>query len=125
MPLKDLLLLSDIVTVHLPLDNSTINILDKERLSLMKSTSILINVARGGLVDEVHLKKMLLEKRISDAAFDVFATEPPEDKELIEMSNFIVTPHIGGSSVEAILAMGRAAIEGLDNNNIPTISEHP
>ena len=117
--LDDLLSLSDIITIHVPLNDTTINILDKERLSLMRSTSILINLSRGGLVDEVHLKKMLLQKRIAGAAFDVFKTEPPEDKELLELSNFIATPHISGTSEEAIHAMGRAAILGLDENSVP------
>ncbi len=62
---------------------------------------------------------MLLEKRLAAAAFDVFAVEPPQDLELLALSNFFVTPHIGGSAEEAILAMGRAAIDGLDNNEIP------
>ena len=85
----------------------------------MKQTAILINIARGGLIDEIALKKMLLEKRIAAAAFDVFAIEPPEDKELLSLPNFLATPHIGGSAAEAILAMGRAAIDGLDENAIP------
>jgi D-3-phosphoglycerate dehydrogenase len=89
------------------------------RLALMKPSAILINVARGGLIDEIALKKMLLEKRIAAAAFDVFAIEPPEDKELLSMPNFLATPHIGGSAEEVILAMGRAAINGLEENFIP------
>jgi len=83
----------------------------------MKSDSILINVARGGLLDEKELKKMLMNGKLGGAALDVFSIEPPEDKELLELSNFIVTPHIGGSAYEAIMAMGRAAIDGLENNH--------
>ena len=86
---------------------------------MMKSTAVLINVARGELVDELALKKMLQSKQLAAAAFDVFAIEPPQDTELLSLSNFLVTPHIGGSAHEAILAMGRAAIDGLDNNQIP------
>jgi phosphoglycerate dehydrogenase-like enzyme len=80
---------------------------------------VLINVARGELVDEKALKKMLQTKQLAAAAFDVFAVEPPQDKELLDLPNFLATPHIGGSAGEAILAMGRAAIDGLDNNQIP------
>ncbi len=116
--IEELLAQSDIVTLHVPLDNSTRNILTAERLALMKADAILINAARGGLVDEQALKEMLKSKRLAAAAFDVFAVEPPQDQELLELSNFLVTPHIGGSAREAILAMGRAAIEGLDNNNL-------
>jgi len=83
----------------------------------MKPTAVLINVARGGLVDEVALKEALISQSIAGAAFDVFSQEPPSDTDLISHPNFLATPHIGGSSVEAILAMGRAAIDGLDNFN--------
>ena len=62
---------------------------------------------------------MLLKNKIAAAAFDVFAVEPPQDKELLELPNFLVTPHIGGSADEAILAMGRSAIDGLDSHSIP------
>jgi len=116
---EDLLCKSDIVTVHLPLDDSTRNFLSAERLELMKPTAILINAARGGLVDEGKLKHMLMNDQLTGAAFDVFATEPPDDMELLNLPNFLATPHIGGSAEEAILAMGRAAIDGLD-----TIGEH-
>ena len=85
----------------------------------MKSNAILINTARGGLVDEAALKGALKDGRLLGAAFDVFATEPPEDQELLNLPNFIVSPHIGGSAEEAILSMGRAAIEGLEENQIP------
>ena len=88
--------------------------LSVDRLNLMKKSAILINLARGGLVDEDELKNMLLNNRLAGAAFDVFLEEPPQDKELLNLPNFLVTPHIGGSSQEAILAMGRAAIQGLD-----------
>ena len=70
--IEELLQRSDIVTLHVPLDDSTRNILSEGRLGLMKKTAILINIARGGLIDEIAIKKMLLEKRIAAAAFDVF-----------------------------------------------------
>ena len=63
-----------------------------------------------------------MDKTIAAAAFDVFVDEPPKDYELIDLSNFLVTPHIGGSTKESILAMGKAAIDGLDNYKIPEIS---
>ena len=110
----ELLAKSDVVTLHTPLDDSTINMLTAERLSLMKSDAILINAARGGLIDEAALKHMLMNGRLGGAALDVFSIEPPEDRELLELPNFIVTPHIGGSEHEAILEMGRAAIKGLE-----------
>jgi len=117
--LEDLLSRSDIVTLHVPLDDSTRQILNASRLSLLKPSAILINAARGDLIDENHLKRMLINKQLAAAALDVFAVEPPEDTELLSLSNFLVTPHIGGSAEEAILAMGRAAISGLDDNAVP------
>lgn len=123
--LEELLRRSDIVTLHVPLDGSTRNMLSAERLALMKPEAILINTARGGLVDEAALKRMLMEGRLAGAGFDVFAAEPPEDLELLRLPNFLATPHIGGSSEEAILAMGRAAIQGLDENKIPTADYPP
>ena len=110
---------SDIVTLHVPLDESTNNILSADRLALMKPGALLVNTARGGLVDEDALKAMLQEERLAGAAFDVFASEPPADQELLTLPNFFSTPHIGGSSEEGILAMGRAAIRGLDINALP------
>ncbi len=115
----ELLRRSDVVTLHVPFDNTTEGILDSACLGLMKSTAILINVARGGLIDELALKQVLIENNIGGAAFDVFTQEPPQDNELLALPNFIATPHIGGSSEEAILAMGRAAIEGLEKGHIP------
>ena len=123
--LENLLGESDVVTLHLPIDDSTRNILSAERLALMKPDAILINTARGELVDEGALKAALINGSLSGAAFDVFATEPPEDFELLKLPNFIVTPHLGGSAEEAILAMGWAAIGGLDDNQVPKIGVFP
>lgn len=117
--LETLLNRADVVTFHVPLDDSTRGMLTAERLALMKPTAILLNVARGGLVDEAALKQALIDKKIAAAAFDVFVVEPPQDTELLNLPNFLASPHIGGSAEEAVLAMGRAAIDGLDVNEIP------
>lgn len=117
--LNELMTRSDIVSLHVPLDQSTKNLINAELLALMRPTSILINLARGGLVDELALKEMLMNGKLAAAAFDVYSQEPPRDIELLKLPNFFGTPHIGGSSVEAILAMGLAAIDGLEINSIP------
>jgi phosphoglycerate dehydrogenase-like enzyme len=104
-----------------PRDDSTAGMLSRARLSRMKRSAVLVNTARGGILDEGAVKDMLRERRLAGAAFDVFAQEPPTDHELLAMPNFIATPHIGGSAAEAILAMGRAAIDGLHNNCIPEL----
>ncbi len=121
MTLEELLKQSDIVSLHLPLDSSTTNILNVERLSLMRQGAFLVNIARGGLVDEMALKKMLLSGHLAGAAFDVFVDEPPHDRGLLDLPTFIVTPHIGGSTEEAVLNMGRAAIKGLDHYGNPLL----
>ena len=112
--LEELLKQSDVVTLHTPLDKYTKNLLSSEMLSLMRADAVLINAARGGLLDEFALKAMLVNGKLAGAALDVFSSEPPEDKELLNLPNFIVTSHIGGSSNEAIINMGMAAIKGLD-----------
>ena len=113
--LEDLLKKSDIVTLHLPLDDSTARIMNLERLNMLKSDAILINLARGGLIDESALKEMLINGKIAGAALDVFEVEPLVDQDFASMDNVLITPHIGGSTEEAILAMGMAAIDGLEN----------
>ena len=117
--IEELIRESDVVTLHLPLNNSTKNIMSRDRLQMMKQDAILINLARGGLIDEDVLKQMLLENKIAGAALDVFAVEPPVDTEFSLLDNVLITPHIGGSTEEAILAMGIAAINGLENAKDP------
>jgi phosphoglycerate dehydrogenase-like enzyme len=114
VPLDELLAAADVVSLHVTLDESTRGLLDRQRLELMKPTAVLVNTARGGLVDEAAVAELLRDGRLGAAAFDVFALEPPGDSELLALPNFLGTPHIGGSTEEAILAMGRAAIDGLD-----------
>jgi D-3-phosphoglycerate dehydrogenase len=80
----------------------------------MRPSAVLINTARGGLVDEDALLAALDAGQLTGAALDVFASEPPSDKRLLSHPKILATPHIGGSTEEAILAMGRAAIAGLD-----------
>jgi D-3-phosphoglycerate dehydrogenase len=118
--LETLLAAADVVTLHVPLDETTRGILSADRLALMKADAVLVNTARGGLVDEVALKAMLADGRLAAAAFDVFACEPPEDAELLSLPNFLATPHIGGTAEEAVLALGRAAIAGLGNARLPS-----
>lgn len=112
--LEELLAEAEVVSLHVALDDATRNLIDARRLALMRPDAVLINTARGGLVDEVALADALGAGRLAGAGFDVFAVEPPEDGALLELDTFLGTPHIGGSTEEAILAMGRAAIAGLD-----------
>jgi len=107
---------SDIVSLHLPLNKSTKNIINEDVIKNLKKDSIFINIARGGLIDEDALERALLAGNIGGAALDVFAVEPPINTNIASLENVIVTPHIGGSTEEAIYAMGMAALNGLDNS---------
>jgi len=94
---------SDIITVHLPLNNNTKNLVNNDLLSLMKPTSFLINTSRGGVVEEKILFKMLQEKKLAGAALDVFWQEPlPPTSPWRKLPNVILTPHIGASTTEAL-----------------------
>jgi phosphoglycerate dehydrogenase-like enzyme len=111
--LDGLLQQSDIVSIHVPLDDTTRGMMDEHRLQQMRLGAFLINTARGGIVDEIALAMCLESGAIAGAAFDVFAQEPPVASRLLALPNFVATAHLGGSSIEAIRAMGCAAIDGL------------
>ncbi|QWE31054.1 phosphoglycerate dehydrogenase [Polynucleobacter sp. Adler-ghost] len=113
--LEELLMMSDVVSIHVPLDSSTRYMFGMNQLALMQKGAILINFARGGIVDEKALQFCLENQRIKMAIFDVFDCEPPQNNALLSLANFIATPHIGGSSINAIRNMGIAAINGLDD----------
>lgn len=104
---------SDVLSMHVPLDDSTRNMVDEPALKMMKPTSFLINTSRGEVVDEAALKNVLLMEGLSGAALDVFSQEPPEDPELIALPNLMATPHIGGNAKEAVEAMAQSAIANL------------
>ncbi len=104
---------ADIITVHTPLDSSTEKMFTEKVFSLMKQDSFLVNVARGGIVDQLALKKALMGNDIAGAAIDVFEMEPCDDFEFLQLPNLYCTPHTGGSSEQSMLAMGRSAINHL------------
>src|SRR5258708_21282625 len=98
VPLDRLLEQSDFVTIHLPLDRTTRGMFGPREFGRMQRSGFLINTSRGGIVDEDALKQALVDRRIAGAAFDVFATEPPDvaaSRELLTLPNFMATPHIG------------------------------
>ena len=84
--------------------------INAKTLAAMKNSSYLINVARGGIIDQQALKTALIEGIIAGAALDVFEVEPSNDLELLNLPNIYCTPHTAGSSEESVLAMGRSAI---------------
>lgn len=119
VPLPELLRESDIVSLHVPLDQSTRGMIGAAELAEMRPGSFVINAARGGLVDEDALAAALERGHLAGAACDVFALEPDANPRLLSLPTFLGTPHIGGSTQEAQLAMGRAAIDGLENARVP------
>jgi D-3-phosphoglycerate dehydrogenase len=118
--LDALLAESDVVSLHVPLNDSTRGLLNAQRLSLMKMGAILINTARGHVVDEAALESALRAGRLSGAGFDVFASEPPSNADLLRLPNFLGTPHMASSTEQGIIAMGQAAIYGLDHAMVPS-----
>lgn len=105
--LEELLRESDVVTLHVPLVDATYHLINEERLKLMKPTAILINAARGAVVDTEALVKALKEGWIAGAGLDVFEEEPlPADHPLTKLDNVVLTPHIGASTEEAQMRAG-------------------
>jgi D-3-phosphoglycerate dehydrogenase len=102
LPLDQLLGVADVVTLHVALTDQTRHLINAERLSQMKQTAVLINTARGELVDEAALAAAVTAKQIAGAAMDVFAKEPlPADAPLRKLDRVILTPHLAASTAEA------------------------
>jgi len=112
---EELLAQADVLSIHIPKNAQTEGLLNRDNLLKLKKGSYLINTARGGLVDEEALLDLLNADHIAAAALDVFSEEPPAHWDLIQHPRLFATSHIGGSSEEAILAMGRSAISGLSH----------
>ena len=99
--LDELFKRSDFISLHVPLTDSTRNLIDEDALGRMKSGVRLINCARGGIIDEEALQSAIASGHVAGAALDVFAIEPPTDNPLLEMQQIIATPHLGASTTEA------------------------
>ncbi len=96
MPLDEVLKTADVVSVHLALSDQSKNLLTEARLRLMKKSAYLINTARGAIVDEMALVKLLKENSIAGAALDVFVEEPlPKNHPLLDLDNVVLAPHLG------------------------------
>jgi (S)-sulfolactate dehydrogenase len=102
--LDNLLSISDIISLHIPLSKETKNLIDEKKLRLIKNSSVIINTSRGGIIDENSLAKLLKENKIGGAALDVFNKEPINKvnaKKFEGLDNLILTPHIGGVTKES------------------------
>lgn len=120
---EEILRTADIVSVHVPLLLETRNLISEKELAMMKPTAILVNVARGNIIDEVAVAKALQEKRLLGAAFDTFASEPiGQGNPLQECQNAILTPHIAGGTrdvLEASIAKAFENISLMENGQEP------
>ena len=109
--LDDLLAKSDIISLHLPKTPETANMLSTEQFGKMKDGVIIVNCARGGVVDEKALAEALASGKVAGAGIDVFAKEPPEENPFAGMDNVSMTPHIGASTKEGQFRVGIAVAE--------------
>jgi phosphoglycerate dehydrogenase-like enzyme len=108
---------ADVVSVHLKLSDESKNLLDEARLRLMKKSAYLINTARGAIIDETALVKILQERAIAGAALDVFAVEPlSKHHPLLELDNVVLTPHLGWPT--------DAGFEGFADNAVANILDY-
>jgi D-3-phosphoglycerate dehydrogenase len=101
LSLEELLAQSDFITIHMPKTPETTGMISTEQFAQMKPTAFIVNVARGGLIDEDALYAALKSKRIAGAGLDVFVNEPPLESPLLSLENIILTPHLGASTDEA------------------------
>ena len=119
IPFDELLATSDVITLHCPLTEETRNLIALPQFRAMARRPLLINTARGGLVDERDLVTALEEGLISGAAFDVLSAEPPPADHILlgltDRPNFILTPHVAWSSHEAVQALADQCIDHVEN----------
>jgi lactate dehydrogenase-like 2-hydroxyacid dehydrogenase len=111
--LTELLRTADVVSMHCPLTPATRHVVDASALAAMKSTAVLVNTARGAVVDEAALVDALRTGSIAGAALDVFEHEPAVSDELLAMENVVLTPHIASATRDARLAMGMLCVSAL------------
>jgi lactate dehydrogenase-like 2-hydroxyacid dehydrogenase len=110
---EDLIKESDIISLHVLLDESTKHLMNTERIAMMKKTAVLINTSRGPVIDEVAIVSALKDKKIRGFATDVYEMEPSLADGLSELPNVVLTPHIASATEEARGAMSVQAAENL------------
>ena len=113
--LEELLKTSDFISIHVPKNKETINLVSKEKLSLTKEGSVIINTSRGGLIDEQEVFNLVNENKLYSAGFDVYEKEPPEMSEEKNRSKVITLPHLGASTKEAQARAGQQLVENIKN----------
>ena len=116
---------SEILTVHLPRNSSTLGLYTADVLDRLRPGAYVVNTARGRIFDEAALRERLEDSRLAAAAFDVFAVEPPDSFDLMQLPNFLATAHIGAGAEEAWRAMAEAGMRGIAENAIPEPGLYP
>jgi glyoxylate reductase len=111
---EDLLARSDFVSVHTPLTDETRNLISRERIAAMKKGVVLVNAARGGIVDDEALAEALASGHVAAAGLDVFPDEPRVPESYRKLPNVVMTPHVGSGSRETRVAMARMVIEEVE-----------
>jgi D-3-phosphoglycerate dehydrogenase len=111
--LETLLKRSDFISIHVPLLESTAKMISHQQFELMKSTAVIVNTARGGIIDEDALLTALRGNRIWGAGIDVFEEEPPKNVDLLKLDNIVVGSHCAASTVEAVDNMGLMSARNL------------
>jgi D-3-phosphoglycerate dehydrogenase len=111
--IEELLRVSDVISIHAPLTPENKGMIDEKALKTMKPTAILINAARGGLVNEADLYRGLKDKVIAGAGIDVFENEPPRESPLLELDNVVLTPHTAAFTFEGMNNMSVGVVEQL------------
>jgi len=111
--IEELLRVSDVISIHAPLTPENKGMIDEKALKTMKPTAILINAARGGIVNEADLYRGLKDKVIAGAGIDVFENEPPSDSPLLELENVVLTPHTAAFTFEGLNNMSVGVVEQL------------
>ncbi len=115
VPFDTLIAESDVVSIHAPLTPQTKHLFNAETFAKMKPTAVLVNTARGPLVDEAALARALRAGEIFAAGLDVFEREPQVEKSLLDLDNVTLVPHLGSATVQTRAAMGLFAVENLLN----------
>jgi len=111
--LDELLRISDIISIHVPLNEETHHLLNKEKLKLLKETAVIVNTSRGEIIDEKELIKLLKKRKIYYAGLDVYENEPKINSELLKLENVVLLPHIGSATEEARSSMAVLAAKNV------------